>query len=240
MILGFSTGTVFRKIPSISKEIIDICRGIGCNAIELNAMTLDEVELYDSLIKSEENLSDFKYVSMHSPGIGVVYKSDAMMKELLKKLEEAYAYFNCKYLVVHPSLIDSWEVFNNFPFKLAVENMSRDTAPLHTPDQLKDIFEKNKNYKMTFDVKHAFESGGEKLAEDIYKTFEDRIGEIHLSGYNPNATKHEHRPLVAMNQPEIVNFVKDKQHIPIIIESDCEDAAQMKVEYEYIKNLLEN
>ncbi len=93
---------------------------------------------------------------------------------------------------------------------------------------------------MTFDVKHAFESdsGKNNLAQKLYDNFKDRITEIHLSGYNPQATKHEHRPLVETKQNEIIEFVKDKQHIPMIIESDCQDALQMKAEYEYIKNLL--
>ena len=140
---------------------------------------------------------------------------------------------------MHPSHINNWTVFDGFSFRLAVENQSKDSA-YYLPEQLDNIFEKNKNFKMTFDVKHAFESSGERknLPEELYAAFKDKIVEIHLSGYDPQATKHEHKPLVTTNQPEIVNFVKDKQHLPIIIESDCESVEQMKVEYEYIKNIL--
>ena len=239
MPLGFSTGAIFRKIPSISKKIINVCREIGCNAIELSAMTANEVEFFDNLIKSSERLSDFKYISMHSPGIGVIYKKDTRTREILNKLEKAYVHFDCSSLVVHPALVEDWSVFDDFSFNLAIENMSKD-VPFYLPEQLKEIFKKDKNYSMTLDVKHAFESnsGRKDLPAELYEAFEDKIVEIHLSGYNPNAKKHEHKPLIVTNHPEIVNFVKDKQHIPIIIESDCEDVEQMKAEFEYIKKIL--
>lgn len=237
MILGFSTGAMFRQVPSVSKEIIDICREIGCNAIELNANRIEEVDLFEELMKSGENLSAFEHISLHSPGIGVRYGDDATTLELLGKLEKAYEHFHCRNLVAHPHLVDDWSVFKKISFNLACENMSSE-VPFCFPEQLRDIFDKNQEFKMTFDVKHAFESGGQKLAKDLYETFKNRIVEIHLSGYNPNATKHEHKPLVITNQSEIVNFVKDKQHLPIIIESDCESPEQMKEEYEYVKNLL--
>lgn len=241
MLLGFSTGAIFRKIPSISQEIIDICKKIGCNAIELSAKTDEEIDLLGDLIESGDKLDDFKYISLHTPGNGFMFKKDAKHRDALSKFQRAYDHFGCKYLVVHPSEIEDWKVFDEFSFDLAVENMSEDNpSPFYLPEHLENIFEKNKNYKMTFDVKHAFESNGERknLPEELYAAFKDKIAEIHLSGYNPNATKHEHKPLVITNQSEIVNFVKNKQHLPIIIESDCTDVEQMKREYEYIKGLL--
>ena len=92
MLLGFSTGAIFRQVPSVSKEIIDICREIGCNVIELSVMTLEEAELLRSLVSLGDNLSDFKYVSMHSPLANVTYKNDSETKKLLEKLEKAYKY----------------------------------------------------------------------------------------------------------------------------------------------------
>jgi sugar phosphate isomerase/epimerase len=242
MLLGFSTGAMFRQIPSVSKEIIDICREIGCNTIELSAKTDEEVALLKGLIESRESLAGFEYVSLHTcPGYGVMYQKDAKSVEILEKLQKAYDRFGCKCLVVHPSEVEDWSVFEKFSFKLAVENMSLDNPSVFfLPEHLESIFEKNKDYKMTFDVKHAFESGGKKLAEDLYETFKDKIVEIHLSGYNPRATKHEHRPLIETRQTEILDFVKDKQHLPIIIESDCESAGQMKTEFEYIKESLKD
>jgi hypothetical protein len=161
---------------------------------------------------------------------------------MLRRIEKAYLHFNCNYLIVHPSLVEDWSIFEEFYFNLAIENMSKDTALLYSSEQLKYIFEKNKDFSMTFDIKHAFESdfGRDNLAQELYDSYKEKIVEIHLSGYNPKTNKHEHKPLSATNQPEIVNFAKDKQHIPMIIESDCENPEQMKMEYEYIKNILEN
>ncbi|MFA5926167.1 MAG: hypothetical protein WC831_04490 [Parcubacteria group bacterium] len=241
MLLGFSTGAIFQKVPSISQEIVDICCGIGCNAIELNANRLEEVDLLEGFMNSGGHLSGFEYISMHSPGINVFYKKDRATLSLLKKLEKAYRHFGCKHLVVHPSLVEDWGVFENFSFNLAVENMSLDNpAPFFLPEHLESVFEKDRDYEMTFDVKHAFESSAERknLPEEIWQQYKKIIVELHISGYNPQATKHEHKPLATTKQTEIVNFVKDKQHLPIIIESNCESVEQMKEEYEYIKNLL--
>ncbi|MDD5489146.1 MAG: hypothetical protein PHP25_00485 [Candidatus Moranbacteria bacterium] len=243
MLLGFSTGAIFRKTPSISREIIDICREIGCNVIELSAKTDEEINLLGDLIESGEKLDDFEYVSLHTPGNGFMFRKDAKHRDALRKFQRAYDHFGCKHLVVHPSEIEDWKVFDEFSFDLAVENMSEDNpSPFYLPEQLQGIFEKNKDFKMTFDVKHAFESNGERknLPEELCEAFKEKIVEIHLSGYNPQVTKHEHRPLVETLQDEIIDFVKDKQHLPIIIESDCESAGQMKAEYEYVKNILEN
>lgn len=241
MLLGFSTGAMFRQVSSVSKEIIDICRKIGCNAIELNAKTDEEINLFDGLIKSGESLADFEYVSLHAPGYGINFRKDEKHRKVLNKLQEVYDHFGCKCLVAHPPEIEDWSVFDEFSFDLTVENMSEDNPmKFYLPEQLSKIFAKNSEYKMTFDVKHAFESNSERinLPRELYEEFKERIVEIHLSGYDSQATKHEHKPLVATNQPKIVNFVKDKQHLPIIIESDCENVEQMKAEYEYIKNIL--
>ncbi len=243
MLLGFSTGAIFRQVPSISREIIDICRKIGCNAIELTAKTDEEISLFDRLIKSGESLADFEQISLHAPGYGISFKKDERHRKILEILQRVYDHFGCKHLVVHPPEVEDWSVFDEFSMSLAVENMSADhPMKFFLPEQLAEIFAKNKNYGMTFDVKHAFESSGERknLPEELYEAFKDRIAEIHLSGYNPKAKKHEHPPLVKTKQTEIVDFVKDKWHLPIIIESDCESVEQMKEEYEYINNLLKN
>lgn len=144
--------------------------------------------------------------------------------------------------MAHPPEVEDWSIFDEFSFNLAVENMSEDSPrQFYLPEQLSEIFAKNREYKMTFDVKHAFESNSERknLPEELYAAFKDKIVEIHLSGFNPNAIKHAHPPLVETKQDEIIDFVKNKQRLPIIIESDCESVEQMQAEYKYIKNILE-
>jgi hypothetical protein len=233
MLLGFSTGVMYKKYPSSSKEIVDLCLGLGCNAIELNVASVKETELLEENIeKIQASLAKFDYVSLHSPGIKVIFRNDETTKEILNVFQLAYNTFQCQCLVVHPDKVEDWKVFDNYHFNIAVENMS-DDVPFATPENLNPIFEKNPNYKMVLDVNHAYKTyNSPKLTTELSAAFRDRISEIHLSGYD---TFHD--PLYRTKQLDIIQSVPSKK-LPIIIESGCDTIEDMEKEYDYIKQNL--
>ncbi len=224
---------MYKTYPSTSKEIIDLCLDLGCNAIELNVATIEEAQmLEENMDKIKNSLTKFKYVSLHSPAIKFIYRNDEETRKLLKIFQRAYIEFNCQCLVVHPHVIEYWGVFDAFNFKIAVENMS-DDVPFATPEKLKPIFENSPNYRMVLDVNHAYKTyESPKLADELSVAFKDKIAEIHLSGY-----EFFHDLLYQTKQLDIIQSIPDK-NLPIIIESYCVTIENMKKEYEYVKQNL--
>lgn len=233
MLLGFSTGAMYKTYPSSSKKIVDLCLDLGCNAIELNIASIEETKmLARNMEKIKDRLEKFNYVSLHSPGIKVIFRNNAKTKKILDVFQLAYDMFRCQYLVVHPDKVEDWKVFESYRFNIAVENMS-DDVPFATPEKLKPIFENNPNYKMVLDVNHAYKTHkSSKLTNELSVAFRDRIAEIHLSGYD---TFHD--PLFQTKQSDIIQSIPNK-NLPIIIESSCDTIEDMKKEYDYIKQNL--
>ena len=233
MLLGFSTGVMHKIYPSTSKEIIDVCLKLGCNAIELNVASAEETKkLEENIEKIGKVLSGFKYVSLHSPGIKFTFKNDESTKKILDIFQQAYNEFNCQCLVVHPHLVEDWRIFNKYNFKIAVENMSDNVSFSH-PENLKPVFENNPDFRMVLDVNHSYKTHkSSKLTNELSLNFKDKIIEVHLSGYD---TFHD--PLYKTKQLDIIESIPDK-NLPIIIESGCNTIEDMENEYDYIKRNL--
>lgn len=222
---------MYKTYPSTSKEIIDICLNIGCNAIELNVASIEETKmLAENMDKISETLKKFEYVSLHSPGIKVIFKKDDDTRRLLNVFQKAYDKFGCKCLIVHPDKVQDWEIFDEFHFNILIENMS-DDVPFSAPENLTPIFEKHPNCKMVLDVNHSYKTyKSDRLARELSAVFRDKISEIHLSGYD---TFHD--SLFQTKQLDIIHSVPSLE-LPIIIESGCNTVEDMKTEYKYIKD----
>ena len=84
MLIGFQTRQLKNFADPISLEVIDFCKKIGCNAIELGC---GDLKFLDSLDKIKpEHLSDFSYVSLHAPKFA--YSRDDESKRILDKIQE--------------------------------------------------------------------------------------------------------------------------------------------------------
>lgn len=232
MLLGFSSGTAYKNIPSTSEEIVDACLEIGCNAIEIFAANNKELlMLKENIDKIKKKLGNFDYVSLHSPCGKLSYKNNEKTYDILQVLQEAYDKFNCKSLVVHPNNVKEWSVFDDFSFTIAIENLSND-VPFFNVDQLNRLFIKHPKFKMVLDVSHAYKNDPNfKLTKELINNFSDRIVHIHLSG-------HEimHEPLFKTKQIKIIKNIP--KNLPIILEGDCQTIENMKREYLYVKKNL--
>lgn len=232
MILGFSSGAAYKNIPSTSKDIVDVCANLGCNAIEIYAASGSEVEMLKKNIdKIKKEFKKFDYVSLHSPSIKFIFRNDEETRSILQVFQEAYDKFNASCLVVHPNQVEDWSVFDDFSFIIAIENMGND-VPFFNSEQLGEIFVKYPHFKMVLDVSHAYKNDPSfRLTEELMDKFGEKIVHVHLSGH-----KATHEPLCETNQVEIIkNIPKD---LPIILESDCQRIEKMKQEYYYVKNNL--
>ena len=224
MILGFSTGCLYKTHERVSKETFDVFRKIGCNAIEV---TCKDKEAIKKLIKeiSPSDLLGFSYVSLHAPNVCDI--------ETLNLLQEAQKIFNFETIVLHPEEVENWDIFRKFNLPFTIENMDWRKEIGKSVESMEDIFSKL-DVHMVLDINHCFTvDRSMQLAQNMFEKFHARISELHLSGF-----ENFHEPLFRTKQMEIINAIPGK-NIPIIIESGCETVEDVKAEFAFIKSFLE-
>ena len=226
--IGFSHSVLFKVHDVYTNENIQLFIDCGCTAIEVNFHHANQASLLENIT---ESVRGFKYISIHSP-VDIRYGNNPDTRSILRKIEELYLKLNAKLIVVHPDLVDDWEVFNDYKVNWAIENM--DDRKEHFKDalDLKEFFISNPFWGLVLDVGHCNSNDKSMiLAHDLITEFKDRIREIHLSGY-----KIFHEPLNQTGQVEIINSCKQID-VPIIIESTFEKSDGIegaKKEFDYI------
>jgi hypothetical protein len=232
MILGFTTG----PLGGISiKEKIRTYKDLGCRAIELGLVAAKEQERWDEINKLEsEDLAAFEHVFLHAPGKEFIYGRNEDTKRTLENIQKLYEKFHFAHAVIHPDRVEDWEVFKEYGFPIAVENMDHRKEMGRTIEDLRGIFSKV-DVSMVLDVNHCYANDSTlELAKDMYVAFRERISEIHLSGF-----RELHDPLHETKQIEIIQAVPNFD-LPIIIEGSFPTAEDIRAEFEYIKNNLSN
>lgn len=226
--IGFCHGDLFKIHDVNTKENIEILKACGSNAIEINCHHAGEMELINTLIPFIKN---FEYISMHTPG-NIRYGNNLENREILSKLENLYSSVGAKLVVVHPDLVDNWDVFNDYKINWAIENMDARKESFKDVASLKNFFVNYPSWNLVLDVGHCNDNDKSMLlAKNIIFELRDKIKEIHLSGYLVF-----HDPLYRTKQTEIIDCCKELD-VPIIIESifEISDGIEgVKKEFDYI------
>jgi hypothetical protein len=230
--IGFSHGVLF-KLHDVNKELnIRLLQNCGANAIEINCHSHKDLAFLPALLPY---IQSFEHVSLHAP-CDVRYDCNENTKILLKKLKNFYIRSGAELIVVHPDLVDDWSVFDKFKMKWAIENMDDRKKNFKDVNDLKLFFNEYREWSLVLDLGHCNSNDKSMiLAEDLIREFQDRIVEIHLSGY-----KKFHDPLYRTKQTEIIKYCQNLA-VPIIIESvfEVDDGFEgVQEEFEYVvKNL---
>ncbi|KKQ44482.1 MAG: hypothetical protein US63_C0026G0001 [Candidatus Moranbacteria bacterium GW2011_GWC2_37_8] len=231
MILGFSTGDLYKTHDRLSPETFDVFRKIGANAIELTIVDMDEAPKLLQL--EQEDFAGFRYVSIHAPNFDR-YDTNSMIKfrQTLDIFEEFCAKVKVNAIVFHPDEIGEWAIFENYTFPVLIENMDWKKEIGKYVESMQEIFEKA-DAPMVLDLNHCYTNDPTMhLAHDMIDAFRDRIMEVHVSGFEKS-----HDPLFQTGQREIMEAIFD-QNLPIIIESECDTVEIAKKEFEYIRAFL--
>ncbi len=224
MLLGFSTVSLYKTHPTISRETFAIFRSIGCNVIQLMCLTEEDILKLITEI-TVEDLAGFEYVVLHAPTANINVST-------LELLQRAQNIFHFQAIVIHPSEIENWEIFSRFDLPISIENMDWKQERGKYVDSLQNIFEKI-DAKMVLDVNHCFTNDPSLLlAKQMTDEFGPRISQIHLSGFETG-----HEMLFKTKQIEIMDAIANKE-LPIIIESECETIQDAQNEFAYVKNYL--
>jgi len=229
MIIGFSSGCLHKTHDRFVRETFDVFRNLGCNALEIMFHDFEDAEKLEAL--SPEDIRGFEYVSLHAPAFERIPEGE--LRGVLEKIERACLRLGIDSVVMHPDKFKDWGVISEFAIPLAIENMDNRKESCKNAEDLRKIFEET-DARMVLDLNHCFSNDPSmKLADELIEVFQDRIVEIHLSGFE---TFHD--PLFKTRQQEILEKVFDKD-ILIIIESGCETVEDAKKEYAYIKEGFE-
>jgi PII-like signaling protein len=228
MILGFSSGCLYKTHGRLSKATFDVFRDAGANAIEIMWHENDENADISKLKK--EDLFGFEYISLHAPSFDIM--SETQIVEVLEKIKEAHQELNFDAIIIHPYATANWEIFKRYDLPFLIENMDWGKDVGKFVESLQEIFS-NFDTQMVLDVNHCLTNDPSMhLIGDMYAAFEKRIKEIHLSGF-----ESFHEPLFKTKQDELISAVSNR-NVPIIIESVFEDTEELKKEFEFVKSFL--
>lgn len=234
MNVGLTTGFMHKDVNPLSEEAINVCREISLGAIEINCVGgLTRSGVPVSRITRQE-LDGFGHISLHAPCSKIIYRDDQATRDILAGIQLVCERLPISLVVFHVDNVSSWNPFINLPFNWAIENMDRRKQFGQNHRDLAPIFDRF-DCGFVLDLNHCYTVDPTmKLAEQLIINFQDKIREIHLSGYIDY-----HEPLFETNQLAILRAIPDK-NIPIILEALCKSAADARKEFEYVVKFLSN
>jgi hypothetical protein len=226
MIFGFndymSDGSNSRKVAYCRDEL-------GCTAVEFGFHSGENYKELHTYIQSL-SLEAFERVSIHAPCHKRYDRNDAT-EQLLAQVASLVDVTAAEYVVLHPDVIDDWDMVIESGIPFAVENMDCKKEFGRTVDDMVWIHERT-GFPVVIDLNHCKSNDATMdLADDFLEAFRGNIVEFHLSGY-----KMYHEPLYMTKQTDIIERIDTS--IPIIVESSMEDLAGVHEEFEYIMNFL--
>lgn len=230
MIIGFSTGCLYKTHDRLSPETINFFRKAGCNAIEIMFYSVSDAEKFLKL--KDSYFEGFEFTSVHAP----MYKGGEIDEYIraMNAIGEVHSRVGFDSVVLHPDMFDDFSFLKRFDLPFAIENMDNRKKSCKDVTDLRQVFNKF-NVPMVLDMNHCFSNDSSmKLADDLVKAFRPKIEEIHLSGFD---TFHD--PLFKTKQEIIMDAMPDTS-LPIIIESGLGSVEEISIELEYIKRHLTN
>lgn len=227
LIIGFSTGCLYKTQQTISARMIDFFRKIGCNAIELNCP--DKTDLKTILEFTKKDFTGFKHISVHSPRL-----SGKDASEILDILETIHKNICLDCVIIHPDEIADIKALSKRTFPIGIENMDSRKKFGKTKEELESLFKDHPNFGFVLDVNHVYTNDPSmKLSHELSEAFGKKTMQSHLSGF-----VHSHDPLSKTHQTIIIDAVP--KNTPIIIESVCNDEEEATKEFKYLKTYLES
>lgn len=228
MIIGFSSGCLYKTHDPLDPVTIDIFKKHKCNAIEIMIHRVSDIDKFKKLKTSD--IEGFGYTSIHAP----IYKGEGIKEYVgvIQAIAEMHTKVIFNTVVLHPDMFDDFSFLERFDLPFAVENMDNRKMTCKDVESLQQFFNKF-DMPMVLDVNHAFTNDPTmKLAEDLVGSFRPRIEEIHLSGFNSF-----HDPLYKTKQKLIIDAIPDI-NLPIIIESGLDSVEEVDIELNYIMQSL--
>ena len=205
--IGYSTGALALGDWSKALNILQYTSG---TAVELSALREGELlPLINSL--PSINLDKYSSISFHAPSKSFTFEELELVNHLKVITSKKIP------IVVHPDIIDDFDLWNDFGELLYIENMDLRKSTGKDTEELSYLFEALPYASLCFDFGHAFQIDPTlDLANSIVEKFCHRIKLIHLSEVNIDG-QHLLLTQKTLNAfSEVLNALLD---IPVILES---------------------
>ncbi len=201
----------------------------GITAVELH---LDAG--FDTVTQGD--LSGFSYISVHAPKHD--YRNNAETRELLGRIAALHARAPLSLVLFHPDVVAESDMLEGLPFPIGFENMDSRKSMGQQPEDLRPLLERFPESKFVFDVNHIMTNDPTMaLAEEFYRVWGHRLGQVHISGFGGFADGQDHVPLFKTKQTEIIKAAA-RARAPFIIESALSLFDDIVQESAYINEVL--
>lgn len=213
--VGFSTGCLYRSKMPMS-EIAELYHSCGANAIELSFATPAEffnTEITKELISAAKK---FDFISIHAPWKEINYSVSPETEKIIEKLKTIRAKLPIKGIVLHPHLIDDFEILKRSGLPFLLENTDKRKKFGICPEDFEEL-KKKCDFGFVLDLQHAFEHDPTmELAKKFIETMGVRLNHLHVSGESQGEI---HVPAhLARNREAIVQMLELKLPQPKILE----------------------
>jgi hypothetical protein len=207
--IGCSTGYMAESRGDW-KRLIDVALSTSPSAIELSALSSDELPGLVSFLSAQPSLP-FGYISIHAPTKGLVNGIGAYLAMLQKLPRYVGA------IVFHPDTIDDPAPLRQLGRSVVFENMDARKAIGQTPESLDELFYLLPEAGFCLDVAHA--SGIDptlELAQRLLERHGARLREVHLSSLSESG---KHVPLKWLDIRRFAPILDRCRHVPWILEA---------------------
>jgi len=226
--IGFSTGVFWHNYRrNLLESYIDKIFSLNCSALELNSVVVDRLDSIWGL--SKELIDRFGFLSLHAPSSEFVYDRNRETFICLNKIFNIHSKFNLDAVVLHPTSVKDWTVFNDYgDLPICIENMDNRKTTGRNYQELKNILEES-GFGFVLDLQHCYSNDKTMtLSIDLKNKFKNRLCLYHVSGYKNNY----HFPIYKTKQRKIFTGLENGSNI--IIESPIESYKEMELELQYI------
>lgn len=237
--IGFTTGSLYRsEIPF--DEVIKLYYSLGADAIELSFATPNQLFDYQLSEQSAEDIKKFTSISIHAPWKEVRYDDNPNTNRIIEKLRLLCNKFPVRGIVLHPNIIDNFEMLDQSGLPFLLENMDRRKSYGIHPEQFREL-KKKYNFGFVLDVEHAYEHDPSmQLAREFIDVMGDRLKHMHISGCNESEIHTS--TYCAVNKEAVTEILKLGLSVPKILEGVLLEEAQdsIKKELAYVRSFEKN
>lgn len=214
MNLGFSTGCLYRLIPSIH-ETVEIYSSLEVGA-ELSFPTPFSLMNFKLDERFVDSLKKLRRVSVHAPWKGIEYGENDKTYYIFRELRKLSEKLWISGFVLHPDIVSDFSVLEKSGLYFLIENMDRRKCFGANEE---DIEKLRADYDVGFvlDVQHAYEHDSSmRMAKSLMEIMGDRLREMHVSG-SSNGRGHVMTHL-ADNRESISEILRLRKEVPIVLE----------------------
>ncbi len=232
-----STGCIY-NLSDDRNDLIEKLRDLSPVGIELSFVYPEYLLNFDINKNNLDYLKSLKFNSIHAPGVNVVYGANKTSERVLQKISELYSQINARNVVFHKGQIENYDLIMNNNFVASIENDDW-RKPKHNVEDIKNVLDKNKGLKLTFDFAHAV-SISSLDAYQYINNFKDETIEIHLSVINKDSGEHD--LLHKYDNLKIRSLLQSLKVLsaPVILEATIFDLGGIELlrkEMEYIRKI---